>query len=60
MQKSSDLVILTASFETCNCASLHSQLPIFDTLTNSAFQCSHHGYSLDMYSEGEEEEEKRT
>lgn len=35
---------------------LHSQMPlnIFDTLTNSPFQCSHHGYSLEMYKKKEE------
>lgn len=35
---------------------LHSRMPlnIFDTLTNSPFQCSHHGYSLEMYKKEEE------
>ena len=59
---SSALFSPTATSETCfpslsACViALHSQMPLnmFDTLTNSPFQCSHHGYSLEMYKKEEE------
>lgn len=62
MNKSCAFFSPTATPETCFpslcvCViALHSQMPlnIFDTLTNSPFQCSHHGYSQEMYKKEEE------
>lgn len=62
MNKSCAFFSPTATAETyfpslCVCViALHSQMPlnIFDTLTNSPFQCSHHGYSQEMYKKEEE------